>query len=151
MVSVLSLIISIIGTGMTAGSFVYANRTKREKERLERLIHGKLKGIAGNIVESEKSATWADKNFGRCRDKALELDESAPKKEILKHAHNGARDAESTSRMLNNLLNEVLSLQDGLFKTRDMVHPNLVKKTTKDKALEQATINDEEYSDQDKD
>ena len=132
MISVWSLIISIIGTSITAGSFVYAIKTRREKKALERLIHGKLKGIAGNIVASEKSATLADNNFRRCRDEALKLVKSTLKNEILKHAHNGARDAESASRMLENLLNEVLSLQDGLFKTRDIVHPKYCKENGKE-------------------
>ena len=136
MINVWSLIISIIGTIITAGSFVYAFKTNREKKALERLIRGTLKGIAGNIVASEKSATLADRHFNSCRDEALKLDESISKKEILKHLHDGARDAESASRMLENLLNEVLSLQDGLFKTRDIVHPKYFPENGKRKSNE---------------
>jgi hypothetical protein len=126
-IDVSSLVISIISTIITVGSLVYAIKTNREKKSLERLIHGKLKGIAGNIVASDKSATLADTHFRKCRDKALKLDESSLKNEILVHLHDGARDAESASRMLENLLNEVLSLQNGLFKTRDIVHPKYHK------------------------
>ena len=89
---------------------------------MERLIHSKLKGIAGNIFASDRSASLADRHYRSCRDNALKLADSDEKNEILKHAHDGARDAEAASRMLENLLNEVLSLQDGLFKTRDKIH-----------------------------
>lgn len=131
MINVWSLIISIIGTIITVGSLVWSFKTSKEKKTLERLIHGKLKGIAGNIVASDKSATLADIHFRKCRNEALKLDESIEKNEIIKHSHDGARDAESASRMLENLLNEVLSLQDGLFKTREIAHPKYCKENGK--------------------
>ena len=123
MIDIWALIITVIGVIITTGSLVYAFKTNVEKKKLERLIHGKLKGIAGNIVASERSANLADIHFRKCRNLAIKLAQCNEKDQILIESHDGARDAEAASRMLENLLNEVLSLQDGLFETRDIVHP----------------------------
>jgi hypothetical protein len=43
--SALELALAIIGTAVTVASLVYALKTQRDKERLERLVRAKLKGI----------------------------------------------------------------------------------------------------------
>jgi len=70
----------------------------------------------------------SDKNFTRARDAAYELEESDKKKNVLKHIHNGARDAVAATRMLSNLLGEVLSMQKGMFGTETKAHPEKSEK-----------------------
>ncbi len=65
----------------------------------------------------------SDKNFTRARDAAYELEESDKKQNVLKHIHNGARDAVAARQMLSNLLGEVLSMQKGMFGTDRIEHP----------------------------
>lgn len=116
-------IVGIVGTFITTWSFVYAIKTRSEKRKFEILVRDKLAGIAGNVWYSQKSAGLSDKNFTRTRDAAYELEESDKKQNVLKHIHNGARDAVAAKRMLSNLLNEVLSMQKGMFGTDKIAHP----------------------------
>lgn len=120
-------IVGLIGTIITTWSLVFAIKTNKEKQRLEQLVKGMLAGIAGNIWHSRLSAKWADRNFNRARDAAFLLSEGEQKREVLKHIHNGARDAAAAKRMLSNLLGEVLSMQRGMFKTDSIVHPEMTE------------------------
>ncbi len=120
---ILLFIVGIVGTLITTWSFVYAIKTRSEKKKFEKLVRDKLTGIAGNVWYSQKSADLSDKNFTRARDAAYELEESDKKKNVLKHIHNGARDAVAAKRMLSNLLGEVLSMQKGMFGTDTIAHP----------------------------
>ncbi len=122
------IILSIVGTLITTASLVYAIKTNREKQRFERLVRDKLAGIAGNVWYSQKSADLSDKNFTSARDAAYELEESDRKQNVLKHIHNGARDAAAAKRMLYNLLGEVLSVQKGMFGTDTIEHPEKSEK-----------------------
>jgi hypothetical protein len=124
-ISVIGIAIGVIGSLIGVISLIYAYKTNREKERFEELVRDKLAGIAGNIWYSHKSADLSDKNFFKARDEAYKLDESDKKQNVLKHIHNGARDAVATKRMLLNLLGEVLSLQKGMFGTEKIAHPEM--------------------------
>jgi hypothetical protein len=124
----MEIIISIVGTLITTASLVYAIKINKEKHRFERLVRDKLAGIAGNIWYSHKSADLSDQNFTRARDAAYELEESDKKQTVLKHIHNGDRDAVATKRMLSNLLGEVLSMQKGMFGTDKIAHPKMSEK-----------------------
>lgn len=121
----MEIILSIVGKLITTASFVYAIKTNKEKERFERLVQDKLAGIAGNVWYSLKSADQSDKNFTRARDATYELEESDKRQNVLKHIHNGARDAIAAKRMLSNLLGEVLSMQKGIFGTDRIAHPEM--------------------------
>jgi hypothetical protein len=120
--------LSIVGTLITTAALVYAIKTNKEKQRFERLVRDKLAGIAGNVWYSHKSADLSDKNFTRARDAAYELEESDKKQNVLRHIHNGARDAVAAKRMLSNLLGEVLSMQKGMFGTDKIAHPEMSEK-----------------------
>ena len=121
----MELLISIFGTLITTAALVYAIKTNTEKRRFERLVRDKLAGIAGNVWYSQMSADASDRNFSRARDSAHNLEENKQKQLILKHIHNGARDAVAAKRMLSNLLCEVLSMQKGMFQTEKIVHPEM--------------------------
>lgn len=121
----MEIFLTIAGTLITVASLVYAIKTYREKQRFERLVHEKLAGIAGNVWYSKESADLSDKNFTKARDAAYELDESDKKQHVLKHIHNGARDAVAAKRMLSNLIGEVLSMQKGMFGTDKIKHPEM--------------------------
>ena len=124
----MEILLSIVATLITTASLVYAIKTNREKKMFERLVRDKLAGIAGNVWYSQKSADLSDKNFTRARDAAYELEESDRKQNVLKHIHNGARDAVAAKRMLYNLLGEVLSMQKGMFGTDTIAHPEKSEK-----------------------
>ncbi len=124
----MEILLSIVATLITTSSLVYAIKTNREKRKFERLVRDKLAGIAGNVWYSQKSADLSDKNFTRARDAAYELEESDRKQNVLKHIHNGARDAVAAKRMLSNLLGEVLSMQKGMFGTDTTAHPKKSEK-----------------------
>jgi len=121
----MEILLTIIGTVITVASLVYAIKTNREKQRFEMLVRDKLAGIAGNVWYSKRSADLSDKNFTKARNAAYELDESDKKQYVLKHIHNGARDAVAAKRMLLNLLGEVLSMQKGMFGTDKIAHPEM--------------------------
>jgi kynureninase len=123
----MEILLSILGTLITTASLVYAIKTNREKQRFERLVRDKLAGIAGNVWHSQVSADLSDRNFTKARDAAHELEESEKKQKVLKHIHNGARDAVAAKRMLSNLLCEVLSMQKGMFDTEKILHPEMAK------------------------
>ena len=114
-----------VGLLITTVSLVYAIKTNWEKRKFEKLVQEKLAGIAGNVWSSQKSADLSDRNFTRARDAAYELEESDKKQDVLKHIHNGARDAVAAKRMLSNLLGEVLSMQKGMFGTDTIAHPDI--------------------------
>jgi hypothetical protein len=59
------------------------------------------------------------------RDNALQLEQNDRVKDILLHAHEDARDVAAAKRMLGNLLGQVLAIQEGLFDTKMIAHPDL--------------------------
>jgi hypothetical protein len=129
----MELLLSIIGTLITTAALVYAVKTNTEKRKFERLVRDKLAGIAGNVWYSQMSADESDRNFSRARDSAHNLEESETKQLILKHIHNGARDAVAAKRMLSNLLCEVISMQKGMFQTEKIAHPEMHDEKTPSK------------------
>ena len=120
----MELVLSIVGTALGAAGLVYAVMTNREKANLERLVRSELRGLAGNIWSIRKNPRWADRHFGRIHDIAAKLETNEQVTGILRAAQTGARDAVAAERMLGNLLNEVLCLQEGLFGTKEIEHPN---------------------------
>jgi len=118
-VSIISIIVSVtLGTA----SLVYACKTNQEKKKLEDYIQAELRGLAGNIDKIRVSPEWAEHHFGEIRNQALELEPTNEMKEIVRHAQDGAKDAAAASRMIRNLLNQVLTFQEGMFGTRELVH-----------------------------
>ena len=64
----------------------------------------------------------------------MRLDRNQDVHEILKHAQYGAGDSVAAERMIRNLLNQVLTLQEGMFGTRIIDHIDKAEKDQKDKA-----------------
>jgi hypothetical protein len=121
---VLEILLSALGVIITTGSLVYAIKTAKEKKERDRLVREKLAGIAGNIAFIRKSAQFADTHFSKISNYAQEMDRSDDVKGIVGESHKGARDAVAATRMLANLLGDVLALQRGLFETEDIRHPD---------------------------
>jgi len=113
---------TILGVALTVASLVYAAKTDREKAHLERLIKAELAGIAGNINAIRPSATWADTHLITINRHAIKLAPGEDVSTIIDSAQLGARDATAAARMLDNLLNQVLSLQKGLFGDAAVAH-----------------------------
>ena len=120
-------IITIVSTLITIASLVYAIKTNKEKIRFEKLVKDVLAGITGNVWYARESADKADTNFTRARNETSKLEDSETKQLILRHIHNGARDAVAAKRMLINLLNEVMSMQKGMFGSNEITHPERLK------------------------
>lgn len=117
-------IITIVSALITIASLVYAIKTNKEKIRFEKLVKDVLAGIAGNVWYARESADKADTNFTRARNETSKSEDSDTKQLILRHIHNGARDAVAAKRMLSNLLNEVMSMQKGMFGNSEIKHPD---------------------------
>ncbi len=121
-------IVAIVSALITGSSLLYAIKTNKEKRKFEKLVKNVLAGIASNVWNARESADKADHNFTRARDTAHKLEDSDTKPLLLKHIHNGARDAVAAKKMLSNLLNEVKSMQTGMFGTETITHPEMSEK-----------------------
>jgi hypothetical protein len=117
------LVVGILGLVVAVASLVYAKRVRHEKEEREKLVQVMLATIAGNIVHIRESPGWADRHFAHIRDQALQLQDSDQKAEIIRSAQDGSRDAVAAQRMLSDLLNVAIGLQQGLFDTESIRHP----------------------------
>ena len=116
-------ILSIVSVALGAAGIVYAILTNRAKTRLEQYIQRHLRSLAGNIEWITASAAWAGQHFQAINETALRLERSEDVNQILTHAHDGRGDAIAAERMIKNLLNEALAIQEGQFGTRCIVHP----------------------------
>jgi hypothetical protein len=115
-----NLIIGFISAIVSAISLTFAIKTNREKNRLEKLIKCMLANFAGNAEMIRINPHWADKHFRDISTFAQKVTNKAIGKKIIDHAHQGARDVTAAERMLRLLRNNILSLQEGLFNTRDI-------------------------------
>jgi len=116
--TILAILGIVVSVAFGFASLVYAWRTNKEKQRLEDLIRAQLRGLAGNIEHIRRNPEWCDHHFNHISNLALQLDHSDTVIKIIRHAHDGARDATAGARMTMNLLNEILTLQEGMFDTR---------------------------------
>ena len=117
------LIISFISVAVGVAGLVYAIMTNRQKSNLEKLISAELRGMAANIEFVQKNSNWADRHFHRINEIALKLERSEEANDIVTHAHTGARDAVAAERIVHTLLNQILTLQEGMFGTRIITDP----------------------------
>ena len=106
-----------------------------EKKKLERFTKSSLQGIAGNLAKIQQSTEWADSNFRATQSEAVKLPDSDIKRKITLYVHNGQGDVVASDRMVVNLFNDILTLQEGQFGTRIINHPDgtdlaLIKKET---------------------
>lgn len=121
-------VLAIVGIGVSAGfgtgGIVYAVFTNREKKKLETFVKANLVSTAGNVEKIRESAQFAWRNFNYIRESATKLPDSEEKNNIIKCGALGTGDAAAADRMMGNLLNEVLSTQEGLFGTTEIKHPD---------------------------
>lgn len=115
-------IVTVIGTVLGSASLVYAHRTNKEKQLRDRQVQKTLAGLAGDIQRVQTNPLWADQHFVAIRDLALQAPQNAQVQDIIRHAFDGARDATAAERMLGNLLNDVLTVQRGLFGSEEIWH-----------------------------
>jgi hypothetical protein len=106
-----------VGTAVTIASLVYALKTQRDRVKLEQLVKAKLRGIAGSLVAIRKNPALAHKNIDLAM-KSLELVQPNEMNGIVNYLAWAEGDSAATHRLLELLLLDVLSLQEGLFGTR---------------------------------
>ncbi len=119
----MEIALSVIGAVVGIAGLIYAIMTNHAKASLERLIRAELRGFAGNIDHIRNSAHGANEHLHYIRKFAANLDQGNFVTEIIARAHVGGNDAASAERMLQNLLNQVLTLQEGMFGTREVTSP----------------------------
>ena len=115
-----SLIISIVGTGITTAALTYAIKTDRDRNRVESLVKAKLASTAGSVELIRQNPHWADKHFKVISELAQEVSQENIRKSLTERAQAGARDVTAAERMLRILRNDILSLQKGMFGTQNI-------------------------------
>jgi len=117
----ISLIVGILGLALTGyGALISYNARKearhanKDKAKLENLINHKLSGFIINVNNIVKYPIHADGEIQRLHEHAKKLPESEHKEKILFFAHMSGRDIEASKGMVENLLVEIQSFQDGL-------------------------------------
>ncbi len=119
LLSVMSVAIGLAGVG-------YAYMTNRAKTTLEKLIQAQLRGLAGNIKEIREQPRWANTHLETIYKLASKKEKTEEDlNEILQRAYWGRGDITAAERMLSNLLNEILTLQEGMFGTRTVKFPRI--------------------------
>lgn len=78
--------------------------------------------MGGNICKIQQSTRWAFENFRNIQKLAVMLPDSEIKSELVILISNGQGDASASDRMLINLLNELLTVQEAQFQTREIKH-----------------------------
>jgi hypothetical protein len=101
-------------------SFALYEYFKRKK--LEQFTLNSLQGLAGNLAKVAQSTEWASANFTAVQNDAINLPDSEIKKSIIMKATLGTGDTFSADRMVKNLFNELLTLQESQFGTRLIKH-----------------------------
>lgn len=114
---IVSLIIGIVSTAITAAVLTYAIKTNRDRERVESLIKAKLASTAGSVELIRKNPHWADKHFKIISELAQQVVQENVRKMLTARAQADARDVTAAERMLRILRNDILSLQKGMFGT----------------------------------
>ena len=101
--SVGGFLIGVIGV-------IYALIANRDKARMEKFIHIRLKGIAGSAHNMSTEAHWACDNLSAARAEYVKSDKEP----------NEGSENRSAETMAFGLLNSFLDLQQGMFNTREM-------------------------------
>lgn len=93
------------------------------KKKLEQFSKTTLQGMAGNIAKIQQSTAWAKTNARDAHNTTALLPDSDLKVTLLKFLLNGMGDATATDRLVTNLFNDALTMQESQFKTRIVKHP----------------------------
>ena len=79
--------------------------------------------MAGNIAKIQQSTAWATNNIRDSHNTAAQLPETELKLPLLRFISNGLGDATAIDRLIINLFNDVLIMQQAQFNTRIVTHP----------------------------
>lgn len=118
-------IVTFISMILGVASIGYAIKTNREKIRLERLVKGTTASIAGSIERIRRRSHLADSHCRNIVSECGNLPLEDHISNIVSHALGGARDSVATYDGLGHVLNHVFALQEGLFETRLVEHPDI--------------------------
>jgi len=116
-------IIGLSGTAASIISIQIAIYQVRQNIKLKNITKSNFQCWAGNIRHIIQSAQWSYDKFVEIIDTVNLLNDSEQKSKITKLAAQGHGDSASAERMLKNHLNDLLSAQEGLFKTKIITHP----------------------------
>jgi ABC-type amino acid transport substrate-binding protein len=113
-----------LGFGLiTTISFLFAIYQFKEKKKLRKFTISVLTGTAGNLCKVQQSTEWAFANYREAQKLAVELKDSEIKKELIKKLSDGQGDAASADRLVINLFQQFMTLQDAQFDMKDISHP----------------------------
>ncbi|WP_133992279.1 hypothetical protein [Dinghuibacter silviterrae] len=116
-------IVGFLGLAVGIAGLVIAWFQYQSRLRLEHFTKASWKGMAGNIAKIQQSTEWAATNMRDAHNSAIRLPDSELKIELLGFISRGFGDATATDRLVTNLFNDVLNLQEAQFKTRIVTHP----------------------------
>lgn len=116
-------IIGIVGLIVGIAGLIIAWYQYNDKRKLEQFSKTILRGMAGNIAKIQQSTAWARTNLRDASNTAAQLPESDLKVVLLRFISNGVGDATATDRLMVNLFNDVLNMQQAQFNTRIVTHP----------------------------
>jgi hypothetical protein len=102
--------------------FAFACYQYHEKNKLKLFTKSVIQGIGGNICKIQQSTRWAFQNFRNAQKLLVKLPDSELKQNLVLIVADGQGDASASDRMLINLLNELLTVQEAQFGSRDISH-----------------------------
>ena len=115
--------LNLIFGSVTVLSFLFAIYQFNEKKKLKRFTISVLQGTAGNLCKVQQSTEWAFVNFQHAQKLAVELADSKEKKELIIKISNGQGDAAAADRLVINLFEQFMTIQESQFKLKDISHP----------------------------
>ena len=116
-------IAGLIGSAASIISIPIAIYQIKQNIKLKNITKSNFRCWAGNTRHIIQSAQWSYDKFVKIIDSANLLNNSDQRSLITKLAAQGHGDSAAAERMLKNLLNDLLSAQEGLFKTKIISHP----------------------------
>lgn len=118
MMGSLEFVLSVIGVCITTASLLYAVMANRDKARVEKSLKAHLGSTAGNIILIRKNSETAHKHIYNILSLVKEAQPDTD--QIAEYAAWAQSDVTASDRTLEILLADILSLQEGLFGTRDI-------------------------------
>jgi hypothetical protein len=113
---------TLLGTAITIVSLAYGIYQSRLKKKLELFSLNSLQYLAGDIAKIQQSSGWAFVNVQTAQNEISQIN-NLPTKDIIMKISNAQGDTASTDRMITNLFNHILSLQESEFGSRIVKHP----------------------------
>jgi hypothetical protein len=118
------LVWTIVGTVLGAAGLGFGIFESYRARRLKDAIKILSKTYPGDVAKIYQSAYWAWANANKAVDLLGKLPESDSKQEILTIVSNAKADSAAAERMCTIVFNQLLSLQEVQFGTREMTHPD---------------------------